>query len=270
MDVDDFIDNTLTRIYLGCYDWPGNNVRMWRERSPEGRFKWLLLDNDKCLDNADYNSLEHATEPDAPGWPNPPASTLFLRRLLMNPGFQQQFIERMAELLDTEFNRNRVAFHLSQIYQKYENEYDEHDARWSALHEYNSLEEAYQTIIDIIEVRSCYVREHFIEYFALSESDFDYECDMSELFLETKDRESTDIGIYPNPNTGIFDVLVSNLKSYEGEITLLDLEGALIYSDKFNSGQSVYRIDVEGVSSGIYFLRVTTNNGVSTKKLIIR
>lgn len=270
MDIDDFIDNTLTRIYLGCYDWPGNNVKMWRERSPEGKFRWLLLDNDKCLDNADYNSLEHATEPDAPGWPNPPISTLFLRRLLMNSGFRQQFIDRMAELLNTEFHRTRVAFHLSQIYLNYKDEYDEHDDRWSALYEYSSLQNAYETIIDIIEVRSCFVREHFLEYFSLNESEFNHNCDMSELFLETEERDISEVGVYPNPNTGVFDVLVSNLKSYDGEISLIDLKGSLVYSERLNQGQSIYKVNVEGVAAGVYFLRVTTNNRVSTQKLIIQ
>lgn len=270
MDIEDFIDNTLTRIYLGCYDWPGNNVRMWREKSPEGKFRWLLLDNDRCLGNSSYNSLEHATQPDSPGWPNPPESTLFLRRLLMNAGFRQQFISRMAELLNTELNRVRVATHLSDIYQQYQNSYHEHDARWSALDTHSSLEESYQSIIDVVEVRSCYVKDHFVDYFELSESEFDYECDLSELTLSIEDPEERQLLVYPNPNNGRFDLVFSSLLLDEVELTLIDVKGSTVYSKKLAPNRPVLNMDVSDLSSGLYVLKVVSNNRAFTQKIILR
>ena len=270
MDIEDFIDNTLTRIYLGCYDWPGNNVRMWREKSPEGKFRWLLLDNDRCLGNSSYNSLEHATQPDSPGWPNPPESTLFLRRLLMNAGFRQQFISRMAELLNTELNKVRVATHLSDIYQQYQNSYHEHDARWSALDTHISLEESYQSIIDVVEVRSCYVKDHFVDYFELSESEFDYECDLSELTLSIEDPEERQLLVYPNPNNGRFDLVFSSLLLDEVELTLIDIKGSTVYSKKLAPNRPVLSMDVSDLSSGLYVLKVVSNNRAFTQKIILR
>lgn len=270
MDIEDFIDNTLTRIYLGCYDWPGNNVRMWREKSPEGKFRWLLLDNDRCLGNSSYNSLEHATQPDSPGWPNPPESTLFLRRLLMNAGFRQQFISRMAELLNTELNKVRLATHLSDIYQQYQNSYHEHDARWSALDTHISLEESYQSIIDVVEVRSCYVKDHFVDYFELSESEFDYECDLSELTLSIEDPEERQLLVYPNPNNGRFDLVFSSLLLDEVELTLIDIKGSTVYSKKLAPNRPVLSMDVSDLSSGLYVLKVVSNNRAFTQKIILR
>jgi hypothetical protein len=271
LDVEDFIDNTLTRIYLGCYDWPGNNLRMWRERRPEGKFRWLLLDNDRCMGNAAYNSLEHATYPDSPGWPNPWQSTLFLRRLLMKPEFRTMFINRMAELLNTEFDRMRVATIITNLYNTYQGSYLEHDRRWSGLLDGTTLQHNYQDIIDVVEVRSCYVKEHFMDYFDLEEWEFDYECDQSELYLGIEPTDAEQLTVYPNPSNGEFDLILADGKFKNGTIEVLNMNGALIYSTVLTSNIGrIVLVDPGGLSSGVYVLRVVSDSNTYSQKLIIQ
>lgn len=54
------------------------------------------------------NTLAFATEPNGPGWPNPPWSTLILRKLFENTGFRDQFVNRFADLMNSTFLPERV------------------------------------------------------------------------------------------------------------------------------------------------------------------
>src|SRR5690606_29859663 len=53
IDVDNFIDYQIAQIYFDNGDWPGNNIRFWRENKPfdpaspygrDGRWRWLVYD----------------------------------------------------------------------------------------------------------------------------------------------------------------------------------------------------------------------------------
>ena len=46
MDVDNFIDYQISEIYFANTDWPGGNIKYWRPRTENGRWKWILYDTD--------------------------------------------------------------------------------------------------------------------------------------------------------------------------------------------------------------------------------
>lgn len=46
MEIDSFMDWLIAEIYFNNTDWPTNNVMMWRPRTNEGKFKWVLFDLD--------------------------------------------------------------------------------------------------------------------------------------------------------------------------------------------------------------------------------
>jgi len=112
IDVNSFIDYFSSQIYFRNHDWPGNNLRFWKTNDASGRWRWILYDTDFGMGNlgtlpAD-NSLAFATEPNGPGWPNPPWSTLMLRKLLENKVFRNQFVNRFADLLNSNFRADLV------------------------------------------------------------------------------------------------------------------------------------------------------------------
>ncbi|MGB1317288.1 MAG: CotH kinase family protein, partial [Flavobacteriales bacterium] len=273
MDIDDFIDNTLTKIYLGCYDWPGNNSRMWRERSLDGKFRWLLLDNDVCLWSGGYNSLEHATNPNSGGWPNPPESTLFLRKLLENDPFKQAFIARMAELLNSTFANKQIGYKLSELFEYYNPEYSEHQDRWSPLAENETLEDNYVNVLEVVRVRACHMREHFINYFNLSNREFPYSCDSSALHLNQNDvPEAIDkLHLFPVPNNGTFTVVTPNSMVGTLKASLYDLSGKLVYSNWWQAQTSTEQvIYTKGLAAGIYTFQVRSESETHHSKVIIQ
>ena len=183
MDISNFIDYNIAQIYSRNTDWPGNNIDFWRLRTYEylpnaptghdGRWRWMLYDTDFGFGfmggtNAfTHNTLEFATDPDGPGWPNPPWSTLLLRRLLVNPEFQTGFINRFADLLNTYFQPSRVVAIIEEMKQAIQPEIEEHIIRWSAPGSMSSWNNNVNVMTNFANQRPHYQRNHIRQYFSI-------------------------------------------------------------------------------------------------------
>ena len=140
VDISSFIDYYSAQIYFRNHDWPGNNIRCWKTNDETGRWRWILYDTDFGMDIWDAkpyeNSLAFATEPNGPGWPNPPWSTLFLRKLLENTYFRSQFVNRFADLLNSNFHPDRVNAAINQRRDAIVDEIDSHLLKWNGSKDY--------------------------------------------------------------------------------------------------------------------------------------
>ena len=74
----------------------------------------------------------------------------------------------------------------------------------------------------------------------------------------------SNLQIYPNPSKGIFS-LSADTKNFK--IKISNIVGEEIYSSEMNSFYKT--IDLSNQSNGIYFLRINSENGTATKKIII-
>jgi len=75
------------------------------------------------------------------------------------------------------------------------------------------------------------------------------------------------ITVYPNPTTGKFNVQSSMFKVQSVEI--FDVYGRKVYEDSNSCGLTVLRsYDLTVFPAGIYFLKITTETGIVTKKII--
>ena len=114
VDLEDFIDYQFAQIYFDNEDWPGNNIKFWKARGPSGRWRWILFDTDfgfGIWNQTAYaaNTLNFALDANGPGWPNPPWSTLFLRKFMNNATFKREFILRGSDLLNWNFKPSTVS-----------------------------------------------------------------------------------------------------------------------------------------------------------------
>lgn len=141
MDVDNYLDYYTAKIYLGNTDWPHNNIRYWRSRTPyhpqappclDGRFRWIFFDVDRSFGHRyaiDHTMLEWLTMETNPvfndTWPN----ELFLL-LLESETFKHALINRLADHLNTTFHPDRVTFVVDSLRANIEPEIDAHIARW--------------------------------------------------------------------------------------------------------------------------------------------
>jgi hypothetical protein len=74
------------------------------------------------------------------------------------------------------------------------------------------------------------------------------------------------ISIYPNPTSGKF--IINGLNGQKGEVEIFNAVGNKIYySPNFNRTNT---INISEYPDGIYFLKINSENGIITKKIILR
>lgn len=136
MDVNEFINYHIAQVYYGNYDWPANNVRVWRDRD-NGKFRWMLFDTDATTNYgwwsaslATDNTIAHATNSIGTGWPNGAQSTFPLRRLLENEAFKNEFIQRTCTFRELLFDPQRVSHMTDSIKAMLEPAMQRHIDRW--------------------------------------------------------------------------------------------------------------------------------------------
>lgn len=114
------------------------------------------------------------------------------------------------------------------------------------------------------------------------DSDFSVSCASSSTYSAgwnfdvscALDREASDTptwNLYPNPSTtGEVQLDLTNYLNQDVSIQMTDFSGKVMVNNNESNLQTPrYRLSTEGMSYGIYFVRVATASGVSTKKLII-
>ena len=135
IDIESYMSYQAFQIFIDNRDWPGNNIKFWRDHRVGGKWRWILYDTDFGFSiwesNAyTHNTLSFALEPNGPGWPNPPWSTFLFRRMMDNDHFKYSFINIYCDLLNTVFQPNYLISHLDSIANNIEEIIPVHRARW--------------------------------------------------------------------------------------------------------------------------------------------
>ncbi len=134
MDIDNFMEYQILQIYIDNQD-AGGNIKFWRPQTENGRWRWILFDTDFGLghygrNGHTNNSLAFHTKPNGPSWPNPPWSTLNLRSLLQNKGFQERFISRFLDRMNYTLDSTRIIKRIEEYAAHIKPEMDNHWERW--------------------------------------------------------------------------------------------------------------------------------------------
>ncbi len=173
IDVQEFINYTVAQIYFANTDWPGNNIKYWREKSSTGKFRWLLFDTDfgfalyTGASYATHPTLDFATDTNGPGWPNPPWSTLHLRLLLDNPTFKEQFLQTFLTAIHTTFSPSRVHQFIDSLQQQIEPEIIRHRQRWGG--DLAGWNWEVQRLRNFATERNNFMKQYVLDFFNISE-----------------------------------------------------------------------------------------------------
>ncbi len=193
MDVENFIDYQASEIYFGNGDWPDNNVKWWRYRTAaynpntaeclDGRWRWIMYDLDAGFGGScgsvgyTNNVLFSATNASLGNY------TLLLRSLLVNVDFKNLFINRSADLLNTQFLPSRCLPIANNLYSEVNPEVLEHVTRWRypvvsttlatratevpSVTRWNTINTGFHTFIS---KRPKTVRAQYMNYFTLTDT----------------------------------------------------------------------------------------------------
>ena len=178
MDVDNFFNYLAIQIYIDNTDWPGNNVRFWKARNPEGRWNWIPFDLDGGFDikhsGADRNLLlsvlGNRNQTFRPAW-----TRYIIQRLLQNPALEKRFVQRFQDLLNTRFSSFEVLAKTDELERLLNPEIDRHVARWGGSRSLDFVsfdsKTKWQDYVGVVKafalIRPSIMREHLKKAFIL-------------------------------------------------------------------------------------------------------
>lgn len=173
MEIPNYIDYKACEIFF--YRWDIGNHRLWRPRTAGGRWRWLQFDNDVgwggfwAIQPAwQFNMLaaDLSTDGSLNGHNNE-TTTFLLRKLITNPVFRRDFINRSADLMNTLLLPAHSIERIDSFARQLEPEMAEHIRRWRAP---GSVTE-WRANVDYLRTfavnRPNYVRQHLQQRFAL-------------------------------------------------------------------------------------------------------
>ena len=88
--------------------------------------------------------------------------------------------------------------------------------------------------------------------------------------FENKNRTIGQLGVYPNPARSGVNISFDLLENTQVSVGIYDLTGRKmveVFSGELHDGSYAMPTDLEGLPSGIYFCRLTTDKGTMTQKI---
>ncbi len=95
-------------------------------------------------------------------------------------------------------------------------------------------------------------------------------CSTNTIAVEEK-KAGTAVSIYPNPNTGSFNLSLQNLEGHTAQVKIYSLEGKLVYTKNLALSSLVTEnINLTDVAAGMYIVSVSTDNYLSNTKIQVQ
>tara|TARA_R100001143_G_scaffold63267_1_gene69259 strand:- start:20180 stop:23431 length:3252 start_codon:yes stop_codon:yes gene_type:complete len=181
MDIDNYLDYFSAQIFFANTDWPHSNIDFWRLRTsynPEapkghdGRWRWMFYDLDYTLglvQDPDYDMLGWVTQEfgkDGQDWPNQ-----VFRNLLENESFRIDFINRMADHLNTAFLPDRMVRIITEMKEVIEPEMHDFGNRWRYPQSVDIWNNTINKLIDWSQQRYVNHWQNILDHFNISSTE---------------------------------------------------------------------------------------------------
>lgn len=116
VDIDEYINYMATEFYLGATDWPQNNIKGFKPKTDNGKFRFVLFDLDGTLATTDpFNVFERKQihrfdnlyDQPVPYWEKEIEMVTIFLNMLKNDSFRKQFIDTYCLVSGSIFEPNR-------------------------------------------------------------------------------------------------------------------------------------------------------------------
>ena len=129
MDISNYMRYFAYQIYFDNFDWTYQNMKWWRPKNPNGKWRWLLYDLDCTFFETGSNILQivcsSTGSTNIPEW-----TTLLFRKLLTNTHFRSEFINLFSDLNATIFAPDTVLEKIRDTQSAIESEMPAHIQHW--------------------------------------------------------------------------------------------------------------------------------------------
>ena len=80
------------------------------------------------------------------------------------------------------------------------------------------------------------------------------------------------LNVFPNPSEGKINLSFNMNDIQQVKVDVVSLTGQVVYSENSDNfkGHFERQLDLTGLSKGVYMLRLTSDKGITNKKIIIR
>lgn len=168
-DVENIAEGFIVQSGLNNGDWLHNNIKYWRARRPEARWRYLIFDMDIAMGRHGWsayhqNNLDSLLSPLAGRNKH---VDLFLK-LLENDNYRHYFINRYADLFNTIFLPEIFRKEVDQTVAEIAGEMPRHFERWAWPGYDIWANERIPVLYDYLENRPEYAREDVKDYFGLA------------------------------------------------------------------------------------------------------
>jgi hypothetical protein len=184
IDINEIINYLATQAYICNCDWPGSNMKFWKDRNESGKWRWILYDTELSFKESniylEFNMLEHMLAENSENV-NAPWSNYLFRKLFESDEFKFEFIQRMAIYLNTVFDSDLVLHTLDSLKGNIEPEIVRNINKWGGLRQnaipfyVTSTNQAeWETNIEFVsnfaKNRPSALRKNLIKYFELKDT----------------------------------------------------------------------------------------------------
>lgn len=135
LDIDNYIDYFCAELFHTNWDWPHNNIKFWK---PVGNGKWRYIYHDTDFSYGLYGYTTTTTDELARMITDVSATgshknvhTPMLQKLLGNTSFRNQFLNRMADLLNTIYKSGYLSAAFDSLSAEIDPEIDRHIAAFA-------------------------------------------------------------------------------------------------------------------------------------------
>ncbi len=181
VDVNEFLNYWIPMTYMANYDWPANNLTVWREQKAGEKWRYCFVDTDGSTNNllslrseASFNTLDTIMVANSVDWPNHSNSTLFLRKLIERDDYKAEFVQRSCSFIGLIYSEERAHHFADSVQALYQPNVQRHLDRWGGtlsamgggdIATWEGWIDAYK---DFYSDRPDFWRQHVNDYFNLN------------------------------------------------------------------------------------------------------
>jgi hypothetical protein len=133
IDLKNMADYFIAQTYFDNNDWPSGNLRLWRQKNPGSKFKYIAFDLDASLGTFEWSPFTLNMLHDALNYFTtvvPIKHCIIFKKLLENDDFKKYFINRYADLFNTAMSEKYLMNLLDRTALTIQPEINRHFNKW--------------------------------------------------------------------------------------------------------------------------------------------